>query len=235
MTTYAIDLHNHMPLPGGDYKGPMDTTGSDVVRAALAADIDVLGVTDHYALDFFHQVHEAAKGTPLLVLPGAELRLRWAGEEAHLIATFPPGGADAAFETLLEFLGFGDEHRGMPPQHIVIEHDPVAAARVADGLGAIVHVAHADRCFGPNRLLGGALLPRLIDEAPVSAVEFLEPGNSAELGDLASRVTCIQSSDSHRAGDIGRRRSTIDLEELSFGALRYALALPRIRRAASAG
>ncbi len=224
VTTYAIDLHNHMPQPGGDYKGPMTTTGADVVAAALAAGIDVLGVTDHYALDFFHHVRAAAQGTPLLVLPGAELRLRWAGEEAHLIATFAPEGADAAFETLLEVLGFCDEHRAMAPQHVVIEHDPVAAARVADALGAIVHVAHVDRCFGDNRLLGGQLLPRMIREAQVAAVEFLDLANACELGELQHRVTCIRSSDSHHTADIGRRRSILELDELTFEGLRGALA-----------
>lgn len=216
MPTYAIDLHNHMPMPGGDYKGPMDTTGHDVAAAAIAAGIDVLGVTDHFALGFFHGVAAAAEGTQLLVLPGAELRLSWHGEEAHLIATFPPDRAGESVEALLDELDFGDEHRAMRPQHVVLVHDPVEVAALIHDMGGMVHVAHVDRCFGANRLLGGELLPRMLREAPLAAVEFLDLANAAELGPLSARAALIRSSDSHHTDEIGRRRSTIEADELTF-------------------
>lgn len=224
MTSYAIDLHNHMPTPGGDYKGREDTTGDDVVEAALAAGLDVLGVTDHFALAFFHRVHASAVGTGLLVLPGTELRLSWRGEEAHLIATFEPQGADARFSSLLDALGFCDAHRAMRPQHVVIENDPVEVTRFIHELGGMVHVAHVDRCFGPMCLLGGELLSRIVTESPVTALEFLDPARAADLGELADRVAVIQSSDSHHVDEIGRRRTVIEADELSFEGVRDALA-----------
>lgn len=223
MASYAIDLHNHMPMAGGDYRGRLDTTGHDVVDAALAAGLDVLGVSDHYALGFFHHVHEAAFGTKLLVLPGAELRLSWSGEEVHLIATFEPAHADAQFSSLLEALGFCEEHRATRPQQVVIEHDPVEVIRLVHSLGGMVHVAHVDRCFGPHCLLGGELLPRIVEESPVAALEFLDLANAADLGELAGRVALIRSSDSHHVEEIGRRRSVIEADELSFEGVRDAL------------
>lgn len=223
MTSYAIDLHNHMPMPGGDYRGRMDTTGQDVADAALAAGLDVLGVSDHYALGFFHRVHAAAAGTGLLVLPGAELRLSWRGEEAHLIATFEPQRAEAQFASLLDGLGFCDEHRAMRPQHVVIENDPVEVTRFVHALGGMVHVAHVDRCFGPMCLLGGGLLPRIVEESPVTALEFLDLAKAVELGELAGHVALIQSSDSHHVEEIGRRRSVIEADELTFEGVRDAL------------
>jgi len=33
MRPYTIDLHNHMPLERTDYRGPLETSGEDVVRA----------------------------------------------------------------------------------------------------------------------------------------------------------------------------------------------------------
>jgi hypothetical protein len=216
MPAYAIDLHNHMPMHGGDYKGSMDTTGRDVVAAAIDAGIDVLGVTDHFALGFFHDVAAAAQGTGLLVLPGAELRLSWQGEEAHLIATFPPDGARTSVETLLDELDFGDEHRAQRPQQVVLTHDPVDVVALVHDLGGMAHVAHVDRCFGANRLLGGELLPRMLREAPLAAVEFLDLANAAELGVLASRAALIRSSDSHHTDEIGRRRTVIETDELTF-------------------
>jgi PHP family Zn ribbon phosphoesterase len=227
VTLFAIDLHNHMPLPGADYKGPMDTTGEDVVRAALAAGIDALGVTDHFALDFFHRVHAAAEASPLLVLPGVEVRLSWRSEEAHLIATFPPESADERFAELMARLAFSDGHRALAPQHVVIESDPVEVAILADRLGAMVHVAHVDRWFGTRRLLGGELLTRIVDESPVVALEFVDLANAVELGDRVSSIALIQSSDSHDTCEIGRRRTELDAEELSFAGIRNALARAR--------
>jgi hypothetical protein len=220
MARYRVDLHNHMPLAGADYRGPMETTGGEVVSAALAAGIDALGVTDHFALDFFHQVHAAAAGSPLLVLPGAELRLTWRGDEVHLIATFPPETAEEAFAELLARVGFRDEHRLCPPHRVALEQDPVEAVRLADRLGAMVHVAHADRRFGSYRLMGRALLQRLVEESPVAAVELMDRDSAAELGGLVERVALIQSSDSHHIEEIGRRRTEIDATALTFEGIR---------------
>lgn len=216
VTTYAIDLHNHMPIPHGDYRGPLDTSGHDVAAAAVAAGLDVLGVSDHFSLAFYHDVAAAAAGTGLLVLPGAELRLRWQGEEVHLIAVFPPEGAAASCDALLDELDFGDEHRALRPHHVVLEHDPVEAVHLVYGLGGTVTVAHVDRKFGAYRLLGGELLPRMIREAPVTAVEFVDLACAVELGELSRRVALIQSSDSHHTNEIGRRRTVIEADELSF-------------------
>lgn len=216
MPRYSLDLHNHMPIPGGDYRGPLDTTGCDVVTAALAAGLDVLGVSDHFSLAFFDRVAAAAEATGLLVLPGAELRLRWQGEEAHLIAMFPPHAAAESFDALLEELDYGDEHRALRPHHVVLEYDPVEAVHLVHGLGGTAHVAHVDRRFGPYRLLGGELLPRMIRESPVTSVEFVDLECAAELGESSHRVALIQSSDSHHTCEIGRRRTVIEADELTF-------------------
>lgn len=224
MTSFAIDLHNHMPQRGSDYRGPMGTSGADVVRAALAAGLDVLGATDHFALDFYHEVLAAAEGTGLLVLPGLEMRLSWGGEEAHLIATFPQEGAGLRVSELLDAVGFRAGEVTCPLHRVVLECDPVEAACLADGLGAMVHVAHVDRWFGAYRLLGGSLLHRLIEESPVVAVEFLDLANATELGRVAQRVSLIQSSDSHCTDEIGRRSTMVEADALTFEALRRALA-----------
>lgn len=49
------------------------STPNDVVRRALANDIDVIAVTDHNTAAWCDQVREATEGTELIALP----RLRW--------------------------------------------------------------------------------------------------------------------------------------------------------------
>lgn len=227
MSVYAIDLHNHMPLERADYRGPMDTSGHDVASAALAAGIDVLGVTDHFSLGFFRSVHEAAAGLPLLVLPGVEVRLSWGTDEAHLVALFRPEDAETGFAGLMAALG--DRAACSSPwlHRVVIEHDPVEAARVIDELGGMCHIAHVDRYFGDYRLLDAPLLLRIVEEAPIVAVEFLDLANARLLGDHAGRVACIRSSDSHHCDEIGQRHSRLEADERSFDGIRAALVRAR--------
>jgi PHP family Zn ribbon phosphoesterase len=223
MAVYSIDLHNHMPVPDADYRGPMDTSGHDVVRAAVAAGVDALGVSDHFSLGFFRHVHAAAVGTDLLVLPGAEVRLSLGEDEAHLIAVFPPDRAEERFSAFMDVLGFVEHARVDRLHRVVVEFDPVEAAKAISGLDGICVVAHVDRWFGEYRLLGSPLLRRLVDESPCSALEFVDLGNAAMLGGSASSVSLVQSSDSHHVDEIGRRASAIEARALSFEAIREAL------------
>ena len=233
MPEYSIDLHNHMPVPDADYRGPLHTSGEEVVSAAIAAGLDVLGVSDHFSLGFFRTAHEAAHGTSLLVLPGAEVRLAHARDEAHLVALFSPEHAEERFDDFMACIGFTEEARTDRLHHVVIECDPVAAARCVAGLGGICVVAHVDRRFGDYRLLGRPLLRRLVDEVPGIVLEFLDPDNVAELGDVPQGLTVVQSSDSHCLAEMGRRRSTVHAHELTFDAIRQALR-PGLREEAPA-
>ena len=223
MRSYTIDLHNHMPLERTDYRGPLSTSGADVVAAAVAAGIDVLGVSDHYSLAFFRRVHEAAVGLPLLVLPGVEVRLSWGEDEAHLIALFPPESAEERFAGLMAALGMEGAPADDPLHRIIIEYDPVDAARAIEALGGMCHVAHVDRWFGAYRLLDRPLLRRLVEDAPIVALEFLDLENASRLGGLENAVACIRSSDSHHCDEIGRRSSVVEADEPSFAGIRRAL------------
>lgn len=235
--TYAVDLHNHMPLPGADYRGPCETTGAEVAAAAIGAGLDAIGVTDHFALGHYHEVADATRrmagetemGDGLLVIPGCEVRLSWRGDEAHLLALLPPKEADWRFDALMSVLGFdADRHSEEGHHRVVLEVEPVEAIHAIEALGGISIIAHADRTFGSYRLLGTPLLERILESAPVAAVELLDLANVRELGALAERVSFIRSSDSHHTDEIGRRSSCLQAEELSFEGIADALRARRV-------
>lgn len=226
---HVVDLHNHTPYVTSDYKAP-GTTPSEYVSAALDAGIDVLAVTDHVGVSWWPQVAEAAEeraertGERLCVLPGCELKVRWAGDEAHLVSLLPPAEALDVFGELVARLGVADQLGDVTRlPYVTVHRDPVEVVRAVDDLGGMCHVGHIDRYFGSYRLLGTPTLERLLAEAPLSAAEVLDLAAAEEIARLAPGLIVIRSSDAHSPDEMGRRTTTLPLREASFDGLREAL------------
>lgn len=230
MAACTVDLHNHSPHVSGDYRGPAGTTPADLVTAALDAGVDVLGVSDHFSVGYALRVAEAASserertGRALLVLPGAELKLRWRDDEVHLIALFEPEHAQHRFSALQTLLGMDPGDDPATLHRVCVERDPRHVARAIDALGGLSHIAHADRWFGDYRLLDRPIFSSLLVEAPITAVELLDLGAEALVRERSTvPVRCIRSSDSHSPDEIGRRTSSLEMAEPTFAGLRRAL------------
>ena len=67
MPVRRIDLHAHTTLSDGS------DTPAQLVQKACAAQLDVLGVSDHDTTSGWSEIREAVKGLPLTVIPGIEL------------------------------------------------------------------------------------------------------------------------------------------------------------------
>ena len=230
MPLYTVDLHNHTPFVASDYKAAGATTAADLVSAAAAAGIDVFGVTDHVSMGFFREVERAAAqhsrltGRPMLVVAGAELKVTWHDDEVHLIALFPSDTAEAHFRILSEALEMRlDEQPIDQLPRLTVEADPVLVAGLVHELGGMCHLAHADRWFGEYRILETSLFGRIAGQAPISAIECLDPEACEWLTRPAHGCRVIASSDSHDPGQIGRRTTQMELRELTFDALREAM------------
>ncbi len=94
MAAPRIDLHTHTTASDGSL------TPSELVRAALDADLDVIAVTDHDTLDGIEPTIAAADGTRLRVLPGVELSALFEGHSLHLLG-YGFDLANTAFRTKL--------------------------------------------------------------------------------------------------------------------------------------
>ena len=223
---HTIDLHNHTPLVSGDYRDAGTVTAEQLVRATARAGVDVLGVTDHFSVGFVSAMQDAARkqiesgGPSVLILPGAELRITLDGDETHLVALFRPEAYERQFAEvcrLLHLNGQLADPSSLPS--LSVEADPVEVVRFVDALGGMCHVGHVDRCFGAYCLKDTGMLDRLVDEAPISAVEVVESDSCLLLGDRMRHVSCIRSSDSHADDQIGRRATILELDEQSFDGL----------------
>jgi len=78
-----IDLHTHSRASDGTQ------TPKELVRAATAAGLDVVAITDHDTADGWDEAEGAARETGIALVRGMEISTRHAGHGVHLLAYLP--------------------------------------------------------------------------------------------------------------------------------------------------
>ncbi|MDI6712570.1 MAG: hypothetical protein QMD96_04960 [Anaerosomatales bacterium] len=239
--TVTVDLHNHTPLIPNDYRGDAATTPRAIVERALEAGIDVFGATDHFSVSWAHLLLAAADevaaetGRRLLVVPGSEIKVRHAGEETHLVALFSPETYVDDFVALMDGLGLPRTPAPLSDLPMLwVDEVPRRVAALIDGLGGICVVGHVDRTFGEYRFIDSDLVHDLVECEHVHAIELIDRSSRCRFRDgLAIAHLC--SSDSHSLDEMGRRTSTLEVDEVSFEGLRRALLRSRVSEARLTG
>uniref|UniRef100_UPI00262D397F PHP domain-containing protein n=1 Tax=uncultured Nocardioides sp. TaxID=198441 RepID=UPI00262D397F len=84
-----VDLHTHTRASDGTQ------SPTELVHAAVAAGVDVLGLTDHDTAEGWAEAERAAEGAGLALVRGMEVSTRLDGRGVHLLAylpdpTYPP-------------------------------------------------------------------------------------------------------------------------------------------------
>ncbi len=119
---YTCDLHNHTCLSPC---AQLDMHPRALVRHCLARGLDIVAITDHNASENIIHVMQAARDTPLVVIPGMEVTTK---EEAHVLALFASIETVGLFQEIIysRLPGENDERRfGCQP--IVNEREEVEA------------------------------------------------------------------------------------------------------------
>ena len=145
-----IDLHTHSSASDGT------DTPADLVRAAAAAGLDVVALTDHDAMSGWAEAAEAADEVGITLVPGLEISTAHHHRGVHLLA-YLPDASDPALVAALDRILAGRTARtpaivdALQRHGIAITEDDVrresggsvAAGRphVAD---ALVRLGHAD-------------------------------------------------------------------------------------------
>ncbi|MDQ1606848.1 MAG: 3,5-nucleoside bisphosphate phosphatase [Microbacteriaceae bacterium] len=89
-----IDLHTHSSVSDGT------ETPAQLIRAAVAAGLGTVGLTDHDSTAGWQEAFATASGTGLTVIPGMELSTRHGWKSVHLLAyLFDPTNAALIAET----------------------------------------------------------------------------------------------------------------------------------------
>lgn len=90
-----IDLHTHSSVSDGT------ETPAELMRAAVAAGLGTVAITDHDSTAGWQEAFDAAAGTGLRVIPGMELSTRHGYKSVHLLAyLIDPDNAALREETL---------------------------------------------------------------------------------------------------------------------------------------
>ena len=94
MDSRPIDLHAHTSVSDGT------ETPTQLVRAAVAAGLGTVAITDHDSTAGWQEARGAAAGTGLTVIPGMELSTNWGPASVHMLAyLFDPSNGDIVIET----------------------------------------------------------------------------------------------------------------------------------------
>lgn len=227
---FVADLHIHTCL---SLCAEVDMTPLRIVERALAKGLDMIAISDHNSAENIRTAVEVAAEKGIALLPAMEVT---SSEEAHVLAIFGSAEQTDRMQEIVYGSLTDGPGGGWGEQVVVNGRDEVlgfneralfSATRL--GLGALVQEIHA---------LGGLAIASHIDREAFSVigqlgfvpedVEFdaFEVTRPAEKGSLLSAymgVPRISSSDAHRLEDVGRRTTSLYMEEATFEEVARAL------------
>lgn len=236
MSTWAkfwpIDLHVH--TPGSSDADPADFgSPEEIVNAAIEAGLAAIAVTDHNTAEWCDRIGEAARATPLIVLPGVEISTA----EGHLLAVWEEGTSSTIINELLVTVGIKKAERGR--LDISTRKGFAEVAREVAACGGVAIAAHADKDKG---LLGLVVKSHLVETLMDDALSAVEVVQLNKVGEIAKKVdnkrilACVRGSDTwdtsrsvHSLSGIGARRTWLKASRPDLVGLRHGLADPELR------
>lgn len=229
------DLHIHTVLsPCGD----LEMSPAHILQTAQAKGLDIIGITDHNSTRQAMLIREYSRGSGIFVLAGAEVTTQ---EEVHCLAYF------ATLPQLEEFQAYLDAH--LPPirnkpekfgyqvvadldENIVYEEPTLLISALDQTIEAVQQKV---------KQLQGIFIPAHIDKSRFSILSqlgFLPANLEFDALEISPHIAYkkflnlhpelsvypfIQSSDAHYPADIGKAYTLLEIEELSFEAIRQSL------------
>jgi hypothetical protein len=224
-----IDLHVHTPksLCYEDHVTSIAnfrTSPLEIVEAAISAGLDAIAITDHNTAEGIEEIKNAAKSLKLTVFPGIELST----EEGHVLAIFENDTPSNELRHLLRYLGFRKNQLGDAFYKASLPFSKVCD--VVANHGGIAIAAHVDRNpsgFTASERLAPEDKRQILCCNHLSALEITIAENKGlwNKGKMpydSACYACVQGSDAHAWGEIGRRSIYIDIPHLSLSGLRLA-------------
>jgi histidinol phosphatase-like PHP family hydrolase len=222
LTFRKIDLHVHTPK--SVCFSDMSVTPEQIVGAALAAGLEAIAVTDHNSAEAVDEVRQAVAGEGLVIFPGIELST----VGGHILALF---SLDTTLAELRDFCGYvGLDRQQWGDSINMTSGDTEETLHKIEERGGLAIAAHVERW--PSGFLE-TQQPRAVKMAIhasdcLSALEITIPRNkprwnAGTVRGYPRKRACIQGSDAHALGEIGRRPVYVRMESIGLNALREAI------------
>ena len=181
MDSRPIDLHAHSSVSDGT------ETPTQLIRAALAAGLGTIALTDHDSTAGWQEARAAAAGTGLTVIPGMELSTNWGPASVHMLAyLFDPFDARLITETAR--IRDGRLHRAESiVNRIAADYDltwddvlaqsidggTIGRPHIADALVARGHVANRSAAFESILHWRSGYYEKYYAPSPLNGVEMV--------------------------------------------------------------
>ncbi|MGN9889829.1 Nuclease sbcCD subunit C [Micromonospora sp. L31] len=209
------------------------TEARQVVDAAIAAGLHAVAITDHNTAGWCDAMAEAARGTPLVVLPGVELSTA----EGHLLAIWEEGTPAQFIEDVLVELGILRADHG--DLHKALRTGFAETARSIAARGGLAIAAHAEREKGLLRIPVADHVNQTMLDPAIAAVEIVDIAEAEKIRvrlDGKRDLAVVRSSDTTAPGasvhvlhGVGNRRTWIKASRPDLRGLRHAMADPSLR------
>ncbi|MBI2216636.1 MAG: hypothetical protein HYU51_05000 [Candidatus Rokubacteria bacterium] len=207
------------------------------VKAALAAGLQVVAVTDHNAHSWVGTAQDAANGMGLTVFAGVEITVNGG---IHMLAILPPGTRPDAVAALLGECKIASQT--FATGQAISPLSFVEAATVIKRHGGLCLAAHADGEDGfltvlVKRAAGGTTtgsetLRQIVTSLDLDGAEVCQ-GDAALLSYLDNSkqgykratgpLALLEGSDAHALADLGQRSTWIKMSRADLEGLRLAL------------
>ena len=233
---FRADCHIHSCLsPCGELTMPPRA----IVELALAAELEIIAVTDHNATENCSAAQQAARGSGLIVLGGVEATSE---EEVHVLGLFEPDADLSGFQSVIydNLPDLPSKRKFVRDQVIVDAEDGVtgfngrclfAATRLpVQDLVGLIHdhgglavASHVDRpSFSVISQLGFVPPGLGLDAAEVSPLVPAAEAR-AKFG-LETGLPIVRFSDAHRPEEVGTAVTDFFLAAPRLAEIRLALA-----------
>ncbi len=216
------DLHIHTP-ESVCYSDSTVSAG-DIVRDALAAELDIIAVTDHNTVAGIDGIRDAARNSGLVILPGVELTTG----HGHFLALFDVNTDTRDLEDFLDYVGIDKNGRG--DAHTVAGDEIESILQKIREREGIAVAAHIDRW--PSGFLETKDTRKRKQEIHeneyLDALEITIPQNRQDWEEgrvrgYPMKRACLQGSDAHNPAEIARRPVYIKMEHMKLSELKKAI------------
>jgi len=216
-----VDLHVHTPK--SMCYSDQSVTPEQIVDTALAADLEVIAITDHNTAEAVDDIRQVAREKGLFVFPGVELTTGG----GHVIALFE---LDTSVEKLEGFLNHvGVARQGWGDAAIMTGDGIEEVFQKIDERKGIAIAAHIERWPSgfletnePRRVKMRIHSSKYLSALEISVLQNKSLWNAGLMRGYPKKYACIQGSDAHALNEIGRRPVYIQMEQIGLEALRLA-------------